>query len=74
VSTGVVLEDVVLGAADMTVNKPDATSKYPVQISGSGGRILSEVGDAPVTYASKGDEGYVRAKVASAFRRKFSHS
>jgi hypothetical protein len=63
-STGVVLEDVVLGAADMTVKvRPDATSKYRIQFIGSGGRILSEVGDASASYPFKGDEGYVRAKV-----------
>jgi hypothetical protein len=63
-STGVVLEDVVLGPAHMTVKvRPDATSKYRIQFIGSGGRILSEVGDASATYPFKGDEGYVRAKV-----------
>ena len=46
-STGVVLEDIVAGAADMTVKiKPEGTSKYRIQFIGAGGRILSEVGGA----------------------------
>ncbi len=63
-STGVVLEDIVAGAADLTVKiKPEGTSKYRIQFIGGGGRILSEVGEPSGRYAFKGDEGYVRAKV-----------
>jgi hypothetical protein len=63
-STGVVLEDIVAGAADVTVKiKPEGTSKYRIQFIGSGGRILSEVGEPTASYAFKGDEGYVRARV-----------
>ena len=63
-STGVVLEDIVAGAADLTVKiKPEGTSKYRIQFIGAGGRILSEVAEPSARYAFKGDEGYVRAKV-----------
>ena len=43
--------------------RPTAWSKYRVQFIGRGGRLLSEIPDANATYAFKGDEGYVRAKV-----------
>jgi hypothetical protein len=63
-STGVVLDDVVVGARDMTVKvKPEGASKYRIQFVGTGGRILADVGEASSTYAFKGDEGYVRARV-----------
>jgi len=63
-STGVVLDDVVVGAGDMTVKvRPEGSSKYRIQFVGTGGRILTDVGEASATYAFKGDEGYVRARV-----------
>jgi hypothetical protein len=63
-STGVVLDDLVVGARDMTVKvKPEGASKYRIQFVGTGGQILSDVGEASATYAFKGDEGYVRARV-----------
>jgi hypothetical protein len=63
-STGVVLEDIETSPKGMTViAKPQGSSKYRVQFIGKGGRLLSEVPDASATYAFKGDEGYVRARV-----------
>lgn len=63
-STGVVLDDIVVSATDMTVKvRPDGPSKYRIQFIGGGGRILSEAGDVAASYAFKGEEGYVRARV-----------
>jgi hypothetical protein len=38
-------------------------SKYRVQFTGRGGRVLSEQTDEAASYTFKGDEGYVRAKI-----------
>ena len=63
-STGVVLEDVAVTSAGLTVKvKPLASSKYRIQFIGRDGRVLSEVPDASATYTFTGGEGYVRAKV-----------
>ena len=63
-STGVVLDDLVVTSASMTVKvKPLAASKYRIQFIGRDGRVLSEVPDASATYQFTGSEGYVRAKV-----------
>lgn len=45
------------------VVKPETASKYRIQFIGRQGRVLSEVATPSATYAFKGDEGYVRAKV-----------
>ena len=38
-------------------------SKYRIQFIGKGGRVLSEHAEPSASYAIKGDEGYVRARV-----------
>jgi hypothetical protein len=38
-------------------------SKYRIQFIGTGGRVLSEHAEASASYAIKGTEGYVRARV-----------
>ena len=63
-STGVVLDELRIETTGMTVKvKPDAWAKYRIQFIGKGGRILREVPEAAATYAIRGDEGYVRARV-----------
>jgi hypothetical protein len=63
-STGVELTDYRVSANQMTVVvKPTAFSKYRIQFIGRNGRVLSEVAEPTATYAIRGDEGYVRAKV-----------
>ena len=63
-STGVVLEDVVVTAKEMTITvKVEASSKYRIQFLGEGGKVLREVPEGAAAYAFTGDEGYVRARV-----------
>jgi hypothetical protein len=63
-STGVVLDAVdATGTALKVAVKATPFSKYRIQFIGRGGRVLGEVLDSAATYAIKGDEGYVRAKV-----------
>ena len=63
-STGVELEDYAVDAKSMTVKvhaKNDA--RYRVQFIGANGRVLSESAGTSATYAFRGNEPYVRAKV-----------
>lgn len=63
-STGVELEDYVVDAKSMTVKvqaKNDA--RYRVQFIGANGRVLQESPGTSATYAFRGKESYVRAKV-----------
>ena len=63
-STGVELTDYQVTPTAMTVTVKKTTySKYRVQFIGKGGKLLKEVLDTPATYDSRGDEGYVRARV-----------
>jgi hypothetical protein len=63
-STGVELAayDATRTAITLKV-KGTAWSKYRVQFIGRGGHVLAEQTDGSASYAFKGDEGYVRAKV-----------
>jgi hypothetical protein len=63
-STGVELSDYQATATAMTVTvKPTSWSKYRIQFIGAGGKLLQESLASPATYAYKGDEGYVRARI-----------
>jgi hypothetical protein len=63
-STGVVLDEVTATEKSLAVKvRAAATSKYRVQFIGRGGQVLSEVAEPSASYAFKGTEGYVRAKV-----------
>lgn len=63
-STGVELADYQVTANEITLHvKPEGASKYRVQFVGRGGRLLREVHTNPASYALRGDEGYVRARV-----------
>jgi len=43
--------------------KTETASRYRIQFIGRQGRVLSEVTTPTASYAFKGDEGYVRARV-----------
>ena len=63
-STGVELTDYQLTASSMTVTvRKTAYSKYRIQFVGRNGKMLQESLDSPATYAFKGGEGFVRARV-----------
>lgn len=63
-STGVELRALEVTSTAMTVTvREAASSKYRIQFIGRQGRVLSEATASPATYAFKGNEGYVRAKV-----------
>jgi hypothetical protein len=63
-STGVELSDYQVTPNAMTITvKQAGMSKYRIQFIGRGGKVLQESIASPATYAIKGDEGYVRARV-----------
>ena len=63
-STGVVLKDVSSTPTSVSVAvQPTTFSRYRIQFIGKGGRVLSESSEPSATYAVKGGEGYVRAKI-----------
>ena len=64
-STGVELAtyDVTNAGVSLTV-KATPWSKYRVQFVGRDGRVLGEQTSPSASYAFKGDEGYVRARIA----------
>jgi hypothetical protein len=63
-STGVQLDDFIAGEKSIEVKvKEKNGAHYRVQFIGRGGRVLQETVGANATYAIRGDEGYVRAKV-----------
>lgn len=63
-STGVVLRDVSVSAARVSVEvAPVPSSKYRVQFIGQGGRLLHESPEPTASYTVTGSEGYVRARV-----------
>jgi hypothetical protein len=63
-STGVELTDIQSTPRSMTVTvKEQGTTKFRVQFIGQDGKLLQESVASPATYAFKGTERYVRAKV-----------
>ena len=63
-STGVELESIGASATSLRIAvKADRLSKYRIQFIGRHGSVLAEMISTPATYAFRGDEGYVRAKV-----------
>jgi hypothetical protein len=63
-STGVILDELRVDAKGVSVRvKADSWAKYRIQFIGKGGRVLSDVPESTATYAIRGDEGYVRARV-----------
>jgi hypothetical protein len=63
-SNGVELRDYIVGEASMTVHiREKNLARYRTQFIGANGRVLAETRANPATYAFRGDEQYVRAKV-----------
>jgi hypothetical protein len=63
-STGVELTDYQVNDRKITITiKEMPASKYRIQFIGEKGRVLREATSSPATYAFKGDEKYVRAKI-----------
>lgn len=63
-STGVTLQDYQADQKEIRITIAVTNqSKYTVQFIGRNGKVLQEVTTNPATYAFKGDELYVRAKV-----------
>ena len=63
-STGVTIKDITATATSLSITvDPTQYSKYRVQFIGRGGALLAEQTTNPATYAFRGGEGYVRAKV-----------
>ena len=63
-STGVELQAISVSASSLSIAvREERSSKYRIQFIGRQGRVLSETTSSPASYAFKGDEGYVRAKV-----------
>lgn len=63
-STGVELAELAINEKSITVRVREKNyARYRVLFIGSGGRILQESAGLSATYAIRGDEGYVRAKV-----------
>jgi len=63
-STGVELADYQVTEKQITVRiRAVGQSRYRVAFIGAGGRVLAETVENPATYAFRGDERYVRARV-----------
>jgi hypothetical protein len=63
-STGVTLQDYQADNKEIRITIAATNqSKYTVQFIGRWGKVLQEITTNPATYAFKGDEFYVRAKV-----------
>jgi hypothetical protein len=63
-SSGVELSDYRVDGSSMTVEvRATAWSKYRIQFIGREGKLLAEVRESKATYAFKGNEGYVRARI-----------
>jgi hypothetical protein len=63
-STGPELEDVVITAKSIEIRVREKNlAHYRIQFIGSGGRVLQETTGTHATYAIRGNEKYVRAKV-----------
>lgn len=64
-STGVALRDIQVTPESMTITiQEDGATKYTVQFIGRGGAVLETAVASPAVYRFRGDELYVRAKVA----------
>ena len=63
-TTGVELRSVESSSTGLAIEvKAQVSSRYRIQFIGRHGRVLSEQTTPTASYAFKGDEGYVRAKV-----------
>ena len=63
-STGVELEDVIVGSARMEIQIKQASNfKYRTEFIGSAGRVLGTSEDTTAVFMLKDEPGYVRAKV-----------
>ena len=63
-STGVELEDYLVNPKRLTVCiRPKSGARYQTLFIGSGGKVLQKTSGTTATYAVRGDEQYVRAKV-----------
>jgi hypothetical protein len=63
-STGVELEAFTATEKELHVRvREKNTAHYRVRFIGASGRVLQETDGATASYAIRGDEGYVRAKV-----------
>lgn len=63
-STGVELVEYQARPDGMTVAvKKESFARYRIQFIGRGGQVLHEALDSPASYAFRGTEGYVRARV-----------
>jgi hypothetical protein len=63
-STGVELEDLVVTAKSMTISiREKSANRYRTTFIGAHGRVLAESTKNPATYAFRGDERYVRARI-----------
>ncbi|HET8797307.1 MAG TPA: hypothetical protein VFO89_06460, partial [Thermoanaerobaculia bacterium] len=63
-STGVELESYTVSAESIALKVREKNgARYRIQFIGRGGRVLEESAGAEASYAIRGDEGYVRAKV-----------
>ena len=63
-TTGVEMQSIQSSPSFLTLTvKQQPSSRYRIQFIGKNGRVLSESVTSPATYAFKGDESYVRAKV-----------
>ena len=63
-SNGVELEELTIEEKSIAVKVREKNfARYRIQFIGSGGRVLQQSTGLTATYAIRGDEGYVRAKV-----------
>ena len=63
-SNGVELEELTIAEKSIAVKVREKNlARYRIQFIGSGGHVLQESAGLTATYAIRGDEGYVRAKV-----------
>ena len=70
-TTGVTLRDLTVTDRAITlVVSPVYDSRYTIEFIGRGGRVLATTHGTRATYAIRGDEGYVRARVSDSNGRK----
>ena len=63
-SSGVELDSVVVGPADMSITiRRKGDFKFTTEFIGNGGTVLKTTGENPATYHLNGTESYVRARV-----------
>lgn len=64
-STGVELEDYAANADEIRITiRPKGDTAYTTRFIGHGGKVLLETGENPAVYRIRGDERYVRGRVA----------